>query len=102
MLCGSSSDLLELPDVAGHFLPLLTAKPKKESKPKSKSEPKPKLSPKKGKVRKKISKHGAFCRSDIDVGHGTLLCSDAKLSKQLATNQPQKFDVYFCGQQILH
>ena len=52
----SPGDLLELPDVAGHFLPLLTAKPKKERKPKSKSEPKPKLSPKKGKVRKKISK----------------------------------------------
>ena len=52
----SPGDLLELPDVAGHFLPLLTAKPKKGSKPKSKSEPKPKLSPKKGKVRKKISK----------------------------------------------
>ena len=76
----SPGDLLELPDVAGHFLPLLTAKPKKESKPKSKSEPKPKLSPKKGKVRKKISKP-SLRSAESEISKASLRSAPSEISK---------------------
>ena len=78
----SPGDLLELPDVAGHFLPRLTAKPKKESKPKSKSEPKPKLSPKKGKVRKKDQQaKSEISRVESEISKASLRSALSEISK---------------------